>query len=593
MKFINKMLLVALLIGFGTACNNTDLDLLDDPNAITPDKASVNDLYNNIQLSFAAVYNFAEFIPGGVARMYSSGAFTYNAYATPQTFNALWTRAYEDLLPDVDALLAISDEKGFDIHGGTAKIMEAYTMMVLVDLFDKVPYSQATQGIAVISPTADEGAAIYAAAEALLDDAIKQMTGTNAAAPASDIFYNGDAASWITFANTLKLKAALNKRLVDPSGAAATINAVVAGGDFIDEPGEDFQFQYGNQRNNPQSRHPFYADATVANSTTSNYGYTDRGHYETNDGDYLSNYYMWLLRADKETADGAAIIDPRIRYYFFRKIEKADDQDATTYSCHFSALPDQSAQPDHWAALAGDDRLPYCIVMPGDGYSGRDHLNGEGIPPDGPTRTSYGLYPGGGDFDGNFYEETRGAGTTGGKGAGILPIMLSSFVDFMRAEAALTIGTSDDARALLESGIRASMSKVRSFESLVPATMARPTGRGENITTVGAFFTMTDEDVDNYVAQVLADYDAAGDSDKLDIVIKEYYIAAWGNGLEAYNMYRRTGYPKNMQPGLEPEVGAFPRSFLLPADHVTRNINAVQRTQSDRVFWDDGSANVY
>ena len=33
--------------------------------------------------------------------------------------------------------------------------------------------------------------------------------------------------------------------------------------------------------------------------------------------------------------------------------------------------------------------------------------------------------------------------------------------------------------------------------------------------------------------------------DKLDILIKEYYIAAWGNGLESYNMIRRTGKPEN------------------------------------------------
>ncbi len=576
MKFINKILLFAALIAFGTACENFDLDLQDNPNAITPDKASVNDLYNSVQLGFQRVYTNSDYVPGAVARMYHAGTFTYEALATANTFNGLWNDVYSGptfpqyggLLADAAALKALADERGLDIHGGTVRIMEAYALMVLADLFGSAPYSNAIQGAAAFAPTSDSGADLYGSANKLLDEAIGLLSDTNAAAPTSDIFYDGDAASWITFANTLKMRAALNQR------DAGTFSGVLSGGDYIDSASEDFQFSYGSQRDNPNSRHRMY-----------------NNHYEAFDGDYLSNYYMWLLRVDKTNADGATVVDPRIRYYFYRKIEKADEQDPTTYSCHFSALPDQSAQPDHWAGLAGDDRLPYCIVLPGDGYSGRDHLNGEGIPPDGPTRTSYGLYPGGGDFDWSDYSDTRTAGTSGGLGQGILPIMLSSFVDFMRAEAALTMSTGEDARALLESGIRASMAKVRGFESLVPATMAQEVGRGDELTTVGASLTMTDEDVDNYVAEVLADYDAA--SDPLDVVIKEFYLAAWGNGKEAYNMYRRTGYPSNMQPGLEPEVGTFPRSFLLPANHVTRNINATQRALSDRVFWDDGSASVY
>lgn len=578
MKLLNKILFIFALVGLTTACENFELDLQENPNEITPDRASLNDLYNGIQLDFSNIYFSAQDNPGALARMYAATAgFNYNAVTTPATFNGLWTNIYAGLFTDVEALLGLAEPQGFDIHAGTAKIMKAYTMMVLVDLFGNVPFSEATQGTDIISPKADNGQDIYNSAVALIDEAIGQMSGSSAATPATEQFYGGDTEKWIAFGNTLKLRAALQQRLVDPSGAAATINSIVSGGSFIDEASEDFQFNYGSQRDNPNSRHWMY-----------------NNHYEANDGDYLSNYYMWLLRSEKKDAEGVTIIDPRIRYYFYRKIEKADEQDQTTYSCHFSALPikaDANNELSHWEAV--DPDLPYCIVLPGDGYSGRDHLNGEGIPPDGPTRSSYGLYPGGGQFDWDQFQDTRKLGTTGGRGAGIDPILLSSFVDFMRAEAALTIGTNDDPKILLESGIRKSMAKVESFESLVPGTFnAQVEIRGVS-TPVKELFGLSEERIDNYVNEVLRMYDEASGEGKLDVVIKEFYIAAWGNGLEAYNMYRRTGLPANMQPGIEPQVGEFPRSVFLPDNHVTRNSNVSQKALTDRVFWDDGSVDLY
>ena len=78
------------------------------------------------------------------------------------------------------------------------------------------------------------------------------------------------------------------------------------------------------------------------------------------------------------------------------------------------------------------------------------------------------------------------------------------------------------------------------------------------------------------------------------MVVREYYIAAWGNGLEAYNMYRRTGKPDNMMPTLEPDGGNFPRSYPYPDVYVNRNANAVQKADlTARTFWDDGSVVLY
>ena len=562
MKLFKNLMILFLSIGI-FSCDMTDLELQDNPNAVTPENASINDLYNNIQLSFRNVFFNAQAAPGAMARMYHLGSYLYLSATSPNTMNGLWNNAYSTLFPDIDALLNLAEARGLDIHAGTAKIMKAYTLLALVDLLGDVPLSEAGQGTDVISPSADPGSEVYAAAMGLLDEAIGQLSGTSASRPAVDMYYGGSATKWIKAANSIKLKAALNM------GDAGTINSLVSGGNLISDVADDFDFTYGTQRANPNSRHPGY-----------------QSHYEVDDGDYLSNYYMWLLRADKTDDNGNAIIDPRIRFYFYRKVDDAVNQDATTYSCHFSTFPDQSAKPDHW--LTVDPDLPYCVAS-ADGYSGRDHLNGEGIPPDGPIRTSYGLYPSGGQFDDDSFQDTRQRGTTGALGNGIWPIMHASFVDFMRAEAALTLGTNDDARALLESGIRKSISKVFSFGSKVASTLnTTVTLRDGSSGTIAELYVPGQDKIDGYVDFVMNAYDAADADGKLDIVVKEYYIAAWGNGLEAYNMYRRTGKPANMQPGLEPQVGAFVRSFLLPANHVDRNANATQKTITDRVFWDNG-----
>jgi Starch-binding associating with outer membrane len=565
MNFNKNILTILLVMGMASGCN---LDLLDNPNEIAPEQASLNDLYNRVQLDFNNVFFSANMGPGRVARMYQAGGNSYNATTTAESFNGLWGNAYNNLFPNIAGLQVLEDqgETKFDIHIGTAMIMKAYTLMTLVDILGPVPNSEALQGTDIISPRADDGAIVYADAIVILDEAITRLTGTTSAAPAFDNFYGGDVAKWITLANTIKKRAYLNM------GDAGAFNAIT---DFIDSPDEDFQFNYGSQRNNPNSRHPLYNNM-----------------YENNDGNYMANYYMWSLRLEKLSVLpanlGNVVVDPRLRYYFYRKVDDSANQDLTTYSCFWSAGPVQSAKPAHYIAV--DPRLPYCYASD-DGYIGRDHLNGEGIPPDGPIRTSYGLYPMGGDFDDDSFDDTRELGTTGGLGQGINPIILSSFGHFMMAEAELTMGGTPAAAEMhMEAGIRDSFDKVEGFESLVSAKMGTElTLRDGSTGTVKELFGMSDDDKDDYVDEVKAMFNAGG-ADQLDIVIKEFYIAAWGNGLEAYNMYRRTGKPGNIQPGLDPAPGQFPLSFFYPSNSETRNSNIVQKANLGvPVFWQDAT----
>jgi hypothetical protein len=566
MKFVNKVIIVLFFLGSISACDMWDMDLQDNPNAINADGASLADLYNSVQLGFNDQLS-DDYLPGALARMYMVVSYTYQNASTANTMNGIWNNAYAELYPDIDALITLAEKNNFYVHIATAKIMKAYSLMHLVDLMGDVPYTEAGQGTVVISPTSDAGADVYAAAEVMLDEAINMLDTTTAGSPNLDLYYGGSKTKWATLAKTLKLRAALNK------GDKAAFDAIVSAGDIIDEAGEDFQFQYGTNRVNPNSRHWMYNDA-----------------YETGDASYQNNYYMWLLAGEKVDVAGDEFRDPRLRYYFYRQKNNSTSQDATTYGCHWSQEPDQSKRPTFWDAY--NTRVPYCYAAE-DGYIGRDHMNGEGTPPDGPIKTSWGLYPAGGDFDYDGFTDTRKAGTTGGQGAGIQPYLLSSFVKLMQAEAVLSMGAAGDAKALLLEGIQLSLTKVKSFESLVGSTMSKTlTLKNGDVVKVSEFYAMNAADQADYIAKVGAIYDAASASGKKDVVAKEFLIAAYGNGLEAYNMYRRTGAPSDIGPAID-AAGSFPTIFLYPLDHISRNGNVTQQTLTDRVFWNTSGPALY
>ena len=143
MKIINRLIVVFFVLALASSCENTDLNLLDDPNSITPENASLNDLYNSVQLSFATAYNQIEGTPGAASRMYYAGGGTYEDFAPAETFDGLWNTVYAGLFPDIDALLAISEPGGFDVHSGTAKIIKGYMLLALADVFANVPNTEA------------------------------------------------------------------------------------------------------------------------------------------------------------------------------------------------------------------------------------------------------------------------------------------------------------------------------------------------------------------------------------------------------------------------------------------------------------------
>lgn len=548
-----KLSLLALCAVLVSSC---ELDLLDNPNAVTTANTDINYLLSQIELNYAGQqggltanshFNQITDPTMRLTRMLNQGAAIYDNAVTPPSNDGTWNTAYAGVLNDVKTMIPLAEKAELFVHAGIARTIRASVLINLVDVFGDVPYTEALNP-ENFNPKIDGGATIYTAAIADLDEAIKNFGATSKGGATGDLFYSGSTDSWIRVANSLKLKMLLNRRLIDKAGSTSGINALITGDKLVSTAAQNFVFRFGVNLTNPDTRHPRYA-----------------GQYSpTGGGDYQSNSYMGAMY------DSKGFPDPRMRFYFYRQVVR-NPTDVNALRCITNQKPTHYGPNDVFC-------LPTAV-----GYWGRDHLSNEGIPPDGLLRTAWGLYPAGGLYDNDAGRPVSlGAGAGG---AGIHPIIMRSFIDFMLAESALTLGTTGNPRALLKSAVEKSMADVRAF-----ALSTTEAGR------IAAFeadkkIVWADE-VTRYIDKVLANYDAATTDDaRLNVIATEYWFALYGNGIEAYNLYRRTGKPANQQPALDPNPGPFVRSFYYPTSFIARNSNAKQKANvTTAVFWDNNPA---
>jgi hypothetical protein len=550
MKKIIKLLTIFCL-SFFSSCGLTDLEgNLENPNEVGVTNLDPNLLMNKIQLDFSAFFEGVSDPSMQLARMTAmTGGDTYDKSFAPTSFNGIWDDAYQETLIQIETLLGKTDNTNFSIHSGSARVLKAYIMLTLVDMFGDVPYSEALKGAkGNFNPKIDSGKSVYDAAIVILDEAITLLAKTTPApAPLSrDVYYGGSAAKWTALANTLKLKAYMNLRLVDGTTAKAKIEDLLTK-DLIDTDAEELTYKYAAVDIPARSRHPYYRDNYQPNAGAAN--------------GYIGNHFMFICYNQK------GVQDPRWRYYFYRQtgsLARALKDDPKSVPCIISP------RPPHYAGQV------FCSFEPG--FYGREHGNSDGVPPDTKAKTCWGVYPAGGRSDLNVSDNNYFVATQqgqGANGAGISPIWMASFTDFLKSEAAITLGTTGDSKALMLGAVKKSINRVRAFA--VAKNQALPAGLEPSDSV--------------YLAKVTSLYDAAASNDaKIDVLGKEFLIALWGNGIEAYNMYRRLGgKPSDMQPMRNETPGNYIRSFLYPSDFSSLNSASVQKVPSavNKVFWDN------
>jgi len=543
---------------------------LQDPNQVQLDAADINLILNAVELDFADFFWAAHGRVSPLVRQTAmTGGYRYQTAYNPQNQDDVWKRAYADVLVNAKTIITMADEKGFPYHAALAKIFTAYTYITLVDLFGDVPEVSAlaaTDGD--FNPEVTSGSDVYAHAIAMLADARKALAGTGRDVT-RDVYYGAPTsaaartvwlAKWTALANTLELKAWVNISTLSGRASEANthIDALIADDNLIDTDAENFAYRY-SATTVPDSRHPLYnqfygVDAGLA-------------------GGYLGTSFMYELYRGKPdptdpTNPAKFTQDPRWRYYFSRQagsIEQIYTIDPKAIGCT------PGADPAHYRAGG----YPFCVFDPG--FYGRDHGDASGTPPDGPVITAAGVYPAGGRADNadvanaNFKSQTqRGQGANG---AGILPIYMGFYTDFLKAEVEARRG--GDASALLATAVTNSINSVKAYGD----------SKGQSI-TVEPWKSNFAGLRTAYLAAVAYQY--AQESDKVAAVGREFWVATWGNGVEAYNAYRRTGGPANPQPTIQTGAGVWMRSLIYSANYVNLNQSAQQKNSDvvNKVFWD-------
>jgi len=612
MKKIYKFLLMTIVVSSTMfySCETFELENTVSPNGLSPDQADADLLLNTIQLNYWRSVETFNDLNAQLARIDYFFGRSYFANLGPETLNGPWNNLYSGMIPDIANIEALnSADNDLSYHLGISKIMQAHVMMLLVDELGDIVYTQANNPTEFPNPVLDDDQDVYNAALALLDEAKTLLTGASVGS-ATDLFFDGDADKWIKVANTLKMRADLT---------VGNYAAVLAATDVIDNVADDFEFKFGTNVLQPDTRHPDYAqDYTDSGANI----YPSSWLVELMTGDADEWYALegnWEIGDDivnQTDSDPLPITDPRRRFYFYRQTWNTPGNNSLLYH--------SAAGTGVWPAFFGTtsengetlqcslQEIPTHYQFTPDaeiwcsnklGYWGRMHGNDEGIPPDNFTRTAVGVYPSGGSYDNQFdipyYPGGSGVENlphgavglgSGAGGFGIEPIILSSYVDFMRAEANLALGDAGAAATFLESGMNKSIIKVMSF--------------GANDGTANANLFPSAEEVTDYITSIVDEFNATPIStpvdsfgfptskDKMDILGEQYFIALFGGAADSFNFIRRTGYPRTLSRNIEPNPGTFPRTLLYPGNEIIANPNIQQRTDlNTKVFWDLGVTN--
>lgn len=480
MKLFNinmyKVALLSLVFSLGS-CESDFLDINEDPNA--PTDVPMSQLLTAAEVRIGSATDHAT----GLSRFahnymqYTTIRGNINHYIiTGNDFEATapWDRAYLTLLTDLRDLIDKGTETENWHYVGVAQLIKAYMFSVLVDYYGDVPYFNANQGSANPTPEFDDDAAIYADLFTLIDEGIANLAATSTLSPAEDdVIYNGDLDKWRKFGKTLKLK--MYNTIREVQDVSGPVQALLAEGDLISSPEEDFEIPYGTSTA-PDDRNQGYAT-----------------EYAIGSHSYVNPYFYEVLTNKNTFGHGGNIIpaeDPRIPYYWYNQIEPGED-------------------PENPAAYLDDDTGFLSIysfsynIDPNEGYD------------QGQSQTVMGLYPIGGRYD------EGDAVTIDFNGYAAGPLRLLTYMNrlFIEAELAQVGVTSGDPQALLHDAVEAAFAEVNDIASAAGAPTISDAAIDEYMTAVDASYAanplraiMTQKWIANYGSpiDVYSDYRRTG-----------------------------------------------------------------------------------
>ena len=526
-----KIAIVALVLAL-VSCNDF-LDINTDPN--NPTTASLTTI-----LPYAEVTMFGSFGIGtaGISELLAVYAHhtvqrgdedDYKTQANEFSLGSCWDEMYTVALPDLNQIIKQGAAEGKPAYSGIAKILKAQIFSLMVDMWGDIPYSESGDPVNYKFPHFDDDAAIYADLFHLIDSGIADLNAGGPPPGSDDVIYGGDLDKWKAYANSLMLNM-YNKVRLTSLYDAAKVSALLTSG-LISSLSGDFELRY-NTSLTPENRNPGFI----------------REYAQNNPQYYISPYFYLMMKGEQACQNTllVGVADPRLPYYFYNQLTDGETaQNPVAYQDgNFLSI---------WFGSVDRD--------PNEGFDQNT------------SQTVCGLYPIGGAFDDHSGHDATG--DSGLRGAGAQRILTAAAVDYIRAELALTKATGENPRELLSSAIAKSFAKVNA----IAATAGAP--------------LISNADVNTYINEVLAIYDAGDDDKKLEVIMTEKWIQEFGFAIDAYSDIRRTGYPQVCDPAQDLneysiQTNPYPVSLYYSANDITNNRNSPgqRNTFLDKVFWD-------
>jgi hypothetical protein len=487
----------------------------------------------------------------GILEFYMHRIVNASGYsAGPTDVAGMWNTYYQSLFTNADIIIDKATANGNFRYAGISKIIKAFAYSQLVDVWGDIPYTEATKFIQGIkNPKFDKGATIYPKLFALIDEGIANLNNT---APNPRNPGSDDVIYGGSVSKWVKCANTIKLDMLLKERKVKNVSADVTA-----------LLASGNL---------IGSTAESFNLPHSNVNKTP-GYSEYSAVQRTQNISPWFYEVMKGYNQNIFTNnpDPRIPYYFYNQVKAGqngtNDNNPTEYR-------DGSFISTYF------------------GSSGINHGFAQQN-----TATTEGIYPVGGLYD-------VGAPITlsATSASGAVPYRIITYADRLFMEAELlntTPGIPGDARAKLLAAVTESFKQV-DYVVTASGNTAPPLASTAAVTS--------------YINKVMAEYDAGSTDKKLQVIMTQKWIESfYGNAVDTYSDYRRTGYPilfdpsnASMAPGgfVQPPINGnplvnpqlpvpvsliypFPLSFYWPAGELSSNINApAQKIPSSyKVFW--------
>ena len=253
-KFIGVFLLMILVLG---SCKKwIDTDINTNPDA--PKDVPMSSLLPTIEVNMG--YNtvggndnvrvtsmWLQYLSGVARQSQAEADYLYRDLDV----NNLWNSTYATTMIDLKKLIGKAETEKHYYFLGIGQVLMANSLGVTTDVWGDLPYKEAFQGQANLTPKFDTQQEIYTEIRSLLDSAIVNLSKTFLGKTEGDLIYKGVSAKWLQAAHALRARYALHLSKINPGTAYAEALAHIP--DAIGANVDDlaFPFQSADAATNP------------------------------------------------------------------------------------------------------------------------------------------------------------------------------------------------------------------------------------------------------------------------------------------------------------------------------------------------------